>query len=109
METLVYICLSGIFAYHCLAIYKDFRGSSLILRKTYGLCGSLGYTVYFVVFIWSFWHFKWYWLIGTCLVQILLGGLTAWPFQWTIIGMMLSPILGLVATVLSICKLAGVW
>lgn len=105
MSTLIFIGLLGVFAYHCGAIYKGFRGSSKAVKELIGLAGNIGYLVYYGVLIWSFWYYEWWQPIVTFVVAIIVGGLSAILFQKNIIGMMISPVLVVVFSILSIIGL----
>ncbi len=102
MKTLLFIGLLGIFAYHCLANWKDFRGVSANVKSLFLITGNIGYTAFFVMLIICFWHFTWWLPIVVVIVSAVSGGLTAIVFQKNFVGMMLSPILVLVFLILSI-------
>ena len=101
MITLVYIGLMGVFAYHCLEINRNFRGSSYKVKLLMGLSGGIGYSLYYAFLIWSFWHFSWYQPIITGFASMIVGSITAIFFQKKLVGMMLSPLLLVAFTVLS--------
>ncbi len=105
MITLVYIGLIGVFAYHCLAIDSNFRGSSYKIKLLMGLSGSIGYLLHYAFLIWSFWQFTWYQPIITGFVAMIVGSITAIFFQTNLVGMMLSPLLLVAFTVLSLIGL----
>lgn len=105
MGTLVFIGLLGVFAYHCTAIHKEFRGASKTVKELTGIAGGIGYLVYYGVLIWSFWHFAWWQPIVTFVAAIIAGGVSAVFFQRNIIGMMISPIMVVVFAALSVIGL----
>lgn len=105
MSTLIFIGLLGVFAYHCTAINKEFRGSSKTIKELTGLASGIGYLVYYGVLIWSFWHYEWWQPIVTFIATMIAGGFSAIIFQRTIIGMIASPILVFVFGALSIAGL----
>lgn len=105
MSTLISIGLLGVFAYHCLAIYKDFRGASAIVRGLMQLIGIIGTLTFYVLLVISFWRFAWWQSILTLIASIIIGGPTAIIFQKTLIGMILSPVLVLTFLALSIISL----
>lgn len=107
MDTLIFIGLLGVFSYHCLAIGKEFRGSSETARSIASFLGAIGYTAYLVVFVWSFWHFPWWQPIVTFIAAIIVGGVTAIIFQRTVMGIIISLICVVVFAILSIIGLIG--
>lgn len=106
MSTLIYICLLGVFSYHCSAIDKEFRGSSGTAKLLTGLAGGFGYLAYYGTLIWSFWKFDWWLPILTFVIGIIIGTISAIFFQRNVVGMILSPILVVVFAILSIVGLA---
>lgn len=101
----MFIGLLGVFAYHCTAIYKEFRGASYTVKELYGLAGGIGYFVYNGVLIWSFWHYEWWQPVVTFVAALIVGAISAILFQTNIIGMMVSPVLLIVFAVLSVIGL----
>ncbi len=107
MATLIFIGLLGVFAYHCSASHKEFRGSSAMMKTVLGLCGSIGYIAHYATLIWSFWHYDWWQPIVTGIASILVGGISAILFQRNIVGMLLSPICVIVFAILSVIGLCN--
>lgn len=108
MTTLIFISCVYIFAYNCCEIDRNFSGSSAGTRLWIGLTGQICHTVSYALFIWSFWHYDWWQPILAFIASLLLGGASGLFFQRNIIGMMLSPILAVVFTVLSIISLLNI-
>lgn len=102
MTALVFIGFLGVFAYHCMAIYKEFRGSSKLAKETAGFAGIFGYTCYYGFLIWSFWLFDWWMPIVTYVLGIIVSGISGIFFQRNLWGMMMSPLCVLVFWVLSL-------
>ncbi len=107
METLFFIGLLGVFAYNSSAIGKDFKGSSKSVRTLMRFSGGIGYMIYFIVLIWSFWHYEWWQPIVTAVISTLIGGLSAIFFQKNLVGVLLSPVLTLIFALLSIIGLCN--
>lgn len=107
METLIFICLVGVFSYNCITIGNEFRGSSMMAKSFISIIGSLGYVVYLTTIIWSFWLFQWWQPIVTFICSILVGATTAFIFQKNLLGILISPIALIVFSVLSIIRLIG--
>lgn len=105
MGTLIYIAVLGILSYNCMANYNNFKGASLTIKNVFGLAGSVGYTVYYIALIWSFWHFAWWQPIVAFIASIIIGGISAVFFQRNYIGMMSCPVLIVIFAILSIAKL----
>ena len=105
MATLVFICLLGVFSYHTTTINLEFRGSSQKAKDVYGLLGGIGYLLYFISLVWSFWTFAWWQPIVTLIASIAISGITAPIFQRTFIGVLVSPIALVVFQTLSIAWL----
>ena len=105
MNTLIFIGLLGVFAYHCTSNDKEFRGSSDTARLIQGFAGSIGYFVYYATLIWSFWHFAWWQPIVTFVAVIIAGSISAIVFQRTFFGMIISPIMVVLFATLSIIGL----
>lgn len=105
MSTLIYIAALGVMAYNCMANYNDFKGASSTIKTVFGLGGSVGYTVYYITLVWSFWHFAWWQPIVAYVATLIIGGVSAVFFQRNYIGMMLCPVLIVVFSILSIAKL----
>lgn len=93
MKTLVFIGLLGIFSYHCSAISREFKGSSIKVKTCIGLLGAVNYIMFIIMTIICFWPFKWWQPIVMFFASTVLGGLTAFIFQKTLVGMVLSSIL----------------
>jgi hypothetical protein len=102
MKTLLFVGLLGVFSYHCMANWKEFRGASGKVEALLAISGSIGYTAYYAMLIICFWHFAWWKPIVTAIASIVFGGFSGIFFQKSLVGMMLSPILVLVFLILSI-------
>lgn len=107
MDTLIFIGLLGVFSYHCLAIGKEFRGSSEMARSILLLLGTIGYITFLVTLVWSFWHFAWWQPLVTYAAATIVGGITAIFFQRTVMGIIISLICVVVFSILSIIGLIG--
>lgn len=102
---LLFISFAYIMAYNCCEISRNFRGSSGLVRMLIGLIGNICHIASYALFIWSFWHYDWWMPIVAYLGSIIFAGFTALIFQRTLIGMMLSPVLLLLFTILSVIYL----
>lgn len=107
MSTLIFIGLLGVFSYHCLAIGKEFRGSSEMARSILLLLGTIGYITFLVTFVWSFWHFAWWQPLVTYAAATIVGGITAIFFQRTVVGVIACQLCVIVFAILSIIGLIG--
>ena len=107
MSTLIYIGLLGVFAYNCSANGSNFKGSSASAKNMQIVAGALGYLVFFVALVWSFWPFTWWQPIVTLLASVFLGGFSAPIFQGNAIGIMVSPYLTALFAGLSIWGLVS--
>ncbi|MEG2599509.1 MAG: hypothetical protein RSA66_08550 [Muribaculaceae bacterium] len=105
MVTIIFIGLLGVFSYHCLAIHKEFGGSSVVAKAIIGLAGMIGDVIYYITLVWSFWCFPWWQPIVVFVSATLIGSVSAFFFQRNIIGTLLSPILVIVFSVLSVIGL----
>jgi len=105
METLIFISCVYIFAYNSCEIARNFQGSSAGIKLWTGLTGNICHIASYALFIWSFWHYDWWQPIIAYIASIFIGGLSGIFFQRNIIGMMLSPVLAIVFTVLSVINL----
>jgi hypothetical protein len=105
MEALVFIGLLGLFSYHSFSNYDNFGGSSMLMKQILGLAGNFGYIIWFIVWVWSFWHFAWWQPIVTIVLSMMLSGLSAPLFQKTAIGIFVTPILVVVSMILSVATL----
>lgn len=110
MSTLVYIALLGFFSYHCSSLFRNFRGSSELMKCILGTIGTLGDIIYLVTLIWSFWHYTWWMPIVTSILSIIVGSwISVILFQGNafkiILGMYLSLIGVVVFSILSITGL----
>lgn len=106
MATLIYISLLEIFAYNATANYQQFRGRSMTIKNITGLLGGVGYTIYYITLICSFWQFEWWQPIIAYIASMVLGGISALVFQRTLVGVMITPILVIIFAILSIVGVA---
>ena len=108
MNTLIFIGLLGVFAYHSSSNGNEFYGSSASAKSLLLLSGTVGYIVYVVTLIWSFWHFAWWQPFLTALLStMVVSPITAPLFQRNIFGMVVSPVAVIVFSILSIQGLIG--
>lgn len=108
MNTLIFIGLLGVFAYHSSSNGNEFNGSSASAKSLLLLSGTIGYIVYIVTLIWSFWHFTWWQPILTALLTTLvISPITAPLFQRNILGIVFSPLAVIILSILSIMGLVG--
>lgn len=106
MNTLIYIALLGVFTCHSVANGNESKGSSAGLKFMLLLFGALGYLLYAITLIWSFWHFVWWQPVVTALVtSIIIAPITAPIFQKNLIGNIISPVCVVVFSFLSIWQL----
>lgn len=105
MTTLIFISCVSIFAYNCIEIDKNFRGSSQVARLYIGLTGQICHIMFWVLFVWSFWHYDWWEPIIALIASIVVGGFTGIFFQRNLIGVFMSPILAWLFVVLSVIGL----
>lgn len=105
MSTLIFITLLGVFAHHCIEIEKNFKGRWQNAKIALGLIGYLGYTIFYITLIWSFWHFKWWQPILALISYSILGGFSAIVFQRSIFGILASPVLTILFAIFSIIGL----
>lgn len=107
MSTLIFICLLGVFAYHCTAVAQWLNGSSNLFKVIIGLCGNVGYIIYFGTLIWSLWPFEWWQSLIVFVAQFIIGGGSAFVFQnkENIVCLLINPIAVVVFSVLSIIGL----
>ena len=105
MTRLIFISCVSIFAYNCIEIDKNFRGSSQDARLWIGLTGQICYIMSWILFVWSFWHYDWWQPIVAYIASIVLSGFSGIFFQRNLIGIMLSPVLAIIFTVLGVVGL----
>lgn len=107
MTSLIFIGLIGVFAYHCMAITENFKGSSSLFRTALQTIGGIGYLLHYAFLIWAFWQFDWWMPIVTAVASIIVGGITSILFQTNLFGAILSPLLVIVFAILGAVNLAN--
>ena len=105
MTTLIFISCVYIFAYNCVEIDKNFRGSSQGIKLWIGLTGQICHIASWVLFIWSFWHYDWWKPLVAFIASTIIGGILGVFFQRNLIGMFASPILAWLFVALSVIGL----
>lgn len=103
MNALYFVVLLGTFTYHCSENARNFRGSSKNVFKTLLFSSWIGSILYHLLLAIGFIFYPWWQPIMTWAVTtFIIRPISAIAFQRTLLGIILSPIIVVVSSIISI-------